>query len=167
MERYLITDTAVWSKIDLSGKDEGVIREYQNDDLSIILNEWKQTCNGSIFCLDCDPLVTAEHLSKINKLFVMIVNEKVVGLIGIQIFKNPIGNGMMANEHLWYVCKAYRGSGISLLEHGMKWATEQGCTHFMATASNLASDLHDSICKLYEVIGMRKFETTFIKKLGG
>ena len=89
-----------------------------------------------------------------------------VGILGIQIFKNPLGHELMANEHYWYVMKDYRGlSGIRLLKTGFKWAKDQGCTHFICNASNLASELHDGVCKLYKKMGMKHFETTYIMEV--
>jgi len=140
-----------------------------DDDLTLLLEEWVEESNDDVFGIDCNPCHTERHLKAGDQtVFVMIKDEKPVGLIGVQLLNNPIGMGIMANEHLWYVSKVCRGIGsVRFLKHAMAWAKEKGCSHFMATASMLASDLHDSVCDLYESIGMKKFETTYISRLGG
>ena len=150
-----------------------MIREAnKDDDFDYVLSEWKQECNGEKFGIDCDVLIAENHIKTMigsdrSKVFVLTDNDKVVGLMGMNVLDNPIGKGVMANEHLWYVCKEYRGmKGASLINHAIQWAKDKGCSHIMATASMLASDLHDVICELYENIGMVKFETTYIRRLG-
>ena len=55
---------------------------------------------------------------------------------------------------------------MRLFRTAKKWAADNGCQYFMANASNLASDLHDKVCSIYEGIGMKKFETSYIKRIG-
>ncbi|TSA56099.1 MAG: GNAT family N-acetyltransferase [Planctomycetaceae bacterium] len=88
---------------------------------------------------------------------------QIVGYMGIVRFENPIGKGYIGNEHYWYVHPDHRGSGsVLLIKAAMQWAKEMSCTHFMANASKLASELHDKVCKLYEKMRMQHFETSYM-----
>ena len=149
-----------------------MIRELKQDDNLIpLLSEWKSECQGDLLAIECDPEVTQQHLKMVkNSQGVVFVldDSGIVGIIGVQLIQSPIGRNLMGNEHLWYVEKNHRGIGsVRLFSKAMKWAAENGCTHFMATASMLASELHDTVCDLYKIMGMQKFETTYIGRLGG
>ena len=45
------------------------------------------------------------------------------------------------------------------------WAKENGCSHIIMTASNLASEMYDKVCNLYQRMGMELFETSFIQEI--
>ena len=133
--------------------------------------EWKEACNAGDFGIE---LVPEKHFSDLADLierdnadlFLLIDDEKVVGYLGVTIFDSPLGNQKMANEHFWIVSKEKRGRGsLLLMRVARKWAKKKGCSHFIMTASNLASNLHDKVCKLYERMGFAKFETSFISEV--
>jgi GNAT superfamily N-acetyltransferase len=89
-----------------------------------------------------------------------------VGFMGVTIFSSPISDTRMANEHLWYVKPEFRGAkAVLMLDAAISWAKRQGCSHFLGNASMLASNLHDTVCKIYDGYKMKKFETTYIKTL--
>ena len=46
-----------------------------------------------------------------------------------------------------------------------KFAKENKCSHIMMNASKMISDKHDLVCKFYEKIGMKKFETCYLKEI--
>ena len=125
--------------------------------------EWQQECNGDAFNLETTPAELLDDLIKVSNNGVLYVAEskdgKCIGFTGVVIFKNPLGTEMIANEHYWYVIKKYRTGlvGYRLLRAAMNWSKEQGCTHFIANASNLASDMHDKAALFYKRIGMRLF----------
>lgn len=135
-----------------------------------IIKSWGEENKGQEIGIDIDQAVFINEIQRLSsgensELFVA-TNGIVIGILGIEIFNSPIGKQRMANEKFWYVAPNHRGSiGIRLLKHGMKWAKEQGCSHVTLNASYLASDLHDGVCKLYEKMGMTKFETVYIKEL--
>ena len=140
--------------------------------LPLILS-WKETCKSKELEMEANPLALLLDFKKIigseqGVLFGTKNKNDVIGVIGVIIFSSPIGNDLIANEHYWYVMPEYRKGtiGMRLLKKAIKWAESKGCTHFMGNASMLASDLHDNICSIYERIGMKKFETTYIMKIG-
>jgi hypothetical protein len=76
-----------------------------------------------------------------------------------------MGSQKLAVEKYWYVEKQYRIGGIQLLKQGYIWAKENGCSHIIMTASNLASGMYDKICNLYQRMGMELFETSYIQEI--
>jgi hypothetical protein len=138
-----------------------------------VLRAWKAECNDNKFGIAGSIEVTKNHLAKMIlspecAVFMLTDYDNPVGFIGVTIFESPISDDKMANEHLWYVVPEARGkASVGLLISAMRWAKSMGCSHFLCNASMLASDLHDQVCELYKSLGMEKFETTFICRLGG
>jgi len=100
-----------------------------------------------------------------SDLLVLYDNEP-IGYIGLQYFISPLGSQKMANEHYFFVIPEKRGlASMKLLRKAEVLAKEKGCTHFIMNASNLASTLHDKVCDFYKRLGMKKFETSFIKEI--
>lgn len=136
-----------------------------------VAESWASECNGEEMGIDIDVAVFLEKLAEFargpdSELFVIENDEIVFGILGMEIFDSPVGKQRICNEHFWYVIPEYRGaSSIRLLRHGMKWAKEKGCSHIMLNASRLASNLHDEVCRLYERIGFKEFETVYVKKI--
>ena len=136
-----------------------------------LIESWQNECNARMFDINMeineilrDVLRMIESNESI--IFVLSDKEKVVGVMGLVIFKSPLGSQRIANEHYWYVLPEHRGrASLKLLAAGKAWAKEKRCSHIIANASMLASDLHDSVCHMYEEIGMKKFETTYIMAL--
>lgn len=132
--------------------------------------EWRDTCINDfgielvleVHFKDLAGLIEDEN----SELFLLMKNDKVVGYMGAVCFDSPTGNQIMTQEHCWFVRGKSRGRGILLLLRAIeKWAKEKGCSHRIMTASCLASDMHDRLCKFYEKIGFKKFETSFIKEI--
>lgn len=149
-----------------------MIRELrQDDDLIPLLTEWQRETRGDLFGMGCIIEITERHLKEMigkenHKVFVSVKEGNIVGLMGVRIYKSAIGDELFAGEHLWFVSRIYRGlRSMKLLRYVMEWAKSKGCSHFVSSASNLSSELHDSICSLYEDIGMVKFETSYIGRL--
>ena len=131
---------------------------------------WESECNSDTFQLiaKASRLINdLVNISKIGKLFILEKKDIIIGFIGIILFINPLGTEIIASEKYWYVDPQYRKGwgGIKLLRTAMKWAKEMGALHFMATSSFLASELHDQVIQLYERMGMKKFEITYITSL--
>jgi GNAT superfamily N-acetyltransferase len=137
-----------------------------------IIDSWMKECNADTLNIKINFNEVLKDLmvmidSPNATIFVLVSDSKVVGAMGMIIFKTPFGKQYIGNEHYWYVLPEYRGKdSLQLLLEGRKWAEEKGCSHFMANASMLASDLHDSVCKLYEKLGMTKYETSYIVTIG-
>ena len=149
------------------------IKQCTNADILFpLMQSWKETCNDETFGLLANVEWTIKHLDEIinrpgSAIFAMLDdNESAVGMIGVILFPSPISINIIAQEHFWYVMPEYRSGGIRLFKTAIRWAKSQGASHFMSSASMLASNLHDKVCSLYERLGMKKYETTYICKLG-
>ena len=137
-----------------------------------IAEAWQKEGLGNKFNLSMD---VDEHLKDLNRmvcgtdsdlLVLFDANANPVGYMGLTTFTNPLGKEKIANEHYWYVLPEKRGIGsLRLFNRAIEWAKFTGCSHIIMNASKMASGLHDDICKLYEKLGMKKFETAFIKEI--
>ena len=133
--------------------------------------EWKDTCNAKVFGIDLRPEIFFKDLAALiqredSDLLLLFKRERAVGFMGITYFASPLGNQRVANEHFWYVSGKHRGHGtMKLIRAAKNWAKEKGCSHIIMNASCLASNLHDRLCRFYERIGYKKFETSFIQEL--
>jgi GNAT superfamily N-acetyltransferase len=131
---------------------------------------WKRESNHQKLKIDADDDIyigkLQEFIDNPNNILLVLEDDEIVGYMGLQAFESPLGNQLIANEHYWYVLPEKRGfSALKFLHAAERWAKEKGCSHLIMNASNLASDLHDRTCRLYERFGMSKFETTYIKEV--
>ena len=99
-------------------------------------------------------------------LIVLYDGETPVGYIGLRYFSSPLGSQMMAEEHFFFVIPEKRGlASMRLLKNAKYLAKLKGCSHIIFNASNLASELHDKLCRVYEKMGFMKFETSYVTEL--
>lgn len=134
--------------------------------------QWKEVCNNKELGIEIVPETyfadVANLIDKDDADLFLLINDKeeVVGYMGITCFNSPLGNQKIAQEHYWFVSGENRGRGTMLLIKTIKqWSKEKGCTHLIMNASNLASNMHDRLCKFYGRIGMKKFETSYIQEI--
>jgi len=150
-----------------------IVKKFQGDVsvLRPIAVAWSKEANCDAMGLDFDMEAHLKDLQELvdnpdSELFVLEDENSPVGYIGITKFKSPLGKQFIANEHYYYVLPEKRGvSSVSLLRAVEQWAKLKGCSHILMNASYLASDLHDKVCRLYESLGMKKFESTYIKEV--
>jgi GNAT superfamily N-acetyltransferase len=139
--------------------------------LEPITLEWEKTSNGEEWNVDTVSEDTIQELYRLvagqrTDLLVLMDHNVPKGFIGMVQLESPVSQQKFANEHFWYVMEEARGIGsMRLVKHAEAWAKEKGCSHLIMTASTLASDLHDRICRLYVRRGMDKFETSYIKEV--
>ena len=139
--------------------------------LKEVVYEWRESCKIEDFGIDFNPETYFSHLVDMindidSELFLLLKKDKVVGYLGAVRFQSPLGNQNIANEHFWFVSGKHRGRGtLLLLKAFKKWSKEKGCSHFIMTASAMASGMHDRLCHFYERIGYRRFETSYIKEI--
>ena len=138
--------------------------------LESIASCWFEECNGETVGVNVSKQIFLESLQELidgdTDELLVLEDEEPIGLLGLTTFKSPLGNQIVANEHYWYVVPHRRGlASLRLIKEAEKWARERGCSHLIMSASNLASDLHDSVCSIYERLGMTKFETSYIRSI--
>jgi GNAT superfamily N-acetyltransferase len=140
------------------------------ESLRPIAESWQVVAMGNKFGISIDTDKFLDGLKEMadgddSDLLVLYDNEP-IGLIGLQYFTSPLGNQKMANEHYFFVIPERRGlSSMRLLKSAKALAKDRGCSHFIMNASNLASDMHDKVCSLYERLNMKLFETSFISEV--
>jgi len=101
-----------------------------------------------------------------SDLIILYDESEPVGYIGLRYFDSPTGNQRIAEEHYLYVIPEKRGlTSMRLIKNAKYLAKLKNCSHIIFNASNLASDLHNKLCRVYEKMGFAKFETCFITKL--
>lgn len=122
--------------------------------------------HGEDFGLDVDIDSVAIHLKGILKaggvILAAIRNQEVVGFLPLMRIPSYMGRNDIALEQFWYVIPEHTGVGYALLRRAKIWAQAQGCSHLIMTASNMASEMHDEVCRFYERTGFRKLETNYI-----
>ncbi len=142
-----------------------------DDDLTELFDEWLKECRANSFDLEASVVEACKDIKTLNDnraVFVMIEEGKIIGLLGVDINKSPIGPEMIANEHFFYVIPKYRGQGLQMIRTAEKWLKDKTqCTHFILNASYLASDLAPRVIRMYGLLGYSRFEVSMIKKLGG
>jgi GNAT superfamily N-acetyltransferase len=86
--------------------------------------------------------------------------------LGVRCFVNPLGDELIAEEHFWYIRPRWRGiSSIRMLKEAERWAKEKGCACLILSASRMAGNVFDGVCRLYERMGGLEFEKSYIIKL--
>ena len=151
--------------------NEMKMRIAKDDDLAglvSIAKRWIEEADFARFGLDSMLAKGLEDLSELiagahSDLIMLMKDEQHIGFAGIRNFVSPLGRNLIAEEHYLYILPEHRGrGGLILLKAAREWAQKNMCTHLILNASCLASDMHDKVCKLYEYMGMSKFETSFI-----
>lgn len=135
------------------------------EQLRPVAEHWHKEANGRTFGLDMDINKHLQDMARVDDVLVLKDKDEIVGYMGLTIFTSGLSDQRIANEHCWYVIPQYRGiSSIRLIKLAQDWAGSKGCSHLIMSASNLASDLHDRTCRIYERMGMTKFETSYISR---
>ena len=142
-----------------------------NDDIETlrpIAESWQEEVRANEFGILTD---VNKHLFELRSLvdnnnsdlIILYDEDEPVGYIGLRYFDSPTGNQRIAEEHYLYVIPEKRGlTSMRLIKNAKTLAKLKGCSHLILNASNLASELHDKVCRVYEKLGMKLFETSYI-----
>ena len=137
-----------------------------------IADAWQEECMADDFGILADDVdrylgeLQSMAASDDADLLVLYEGRQPVGYIGLQYFDSPLGNQKMANEHFFYVIPDKRGiASMRLMKLAKQCAKAKGCSHVIFNASNLASGLHRKVCRLYERMNMKHFETSYISEV--
>lgn len=136
--------------------------KYHDDVVSIVKNFYNEALSEFSQEIDLNSLeATIENLKKDS--FLLIMDDKCVGLIAGQVTTNPLNNNKVFQELIWFTHKDYRRYGIMMLNEVEKRLKESGITQIvMALIHNSKAN---QLAKFYEKIGFRPMETHFIKNL--
>lgn len=145
-----------------------------NDDIETlrpIAESWFEFAKTNGFGLEISVDKHLIELSNIvsgidSDLLVLCDDDIPIGYIGLRYFQSPLGNQKIAEEHYFYVVPEKRSlASMRLIKNAKYLAKLKECSHIIFNASNLASDLHEKICRVYEKLGMKLFETSFISEV--
>lgn len=135
-----------------------------------LLDEWYKEQEGTVFGMDMNIDVYIKDMNTWvgnlgGTILVAIENSALMGFMALIIVPSEFGNQTWAIEKGWYVRPRSKSSAIKLYRKAEIWCKEKGCSHLIMTASRGASSLHDKVCKFYERMGMKQFETSYIKEI--
>jgi GNAT superfamily N-acetyltransferase len=136
-----------------------------------LAQQWRAECNADTFGLDTYQAETilGELQSWLDErpgvLLVALDGEKPVGFFAVFAVKSFLGEQNIALEKYWYALPNYSLAGVRLFRAAQQWAEEQGCSHLIVAASNLASEKHDKVCRFCQDMGMQLFETAYIQEV--
>ena len=140
-------------KISELGKLNGVAERFfesseflDNFDIEIFKNSW-----------------TALLDSGVGVIFALIRDEEIHGVIGGVKYPDLNSGVLCATEFFWFVDKAHRGRGLTLLKRFEMWAGEHGCKKIFMV--HMADLMPDAVKKIYARKGYKKMETHYVKEV--
>lgn len=138
------------------------------DRLVPLLRQWCEHTNGDANGVEIFFERGFSDLKQMLKtcpgtLIVSLEDDKPIGLLALFKLPNVLSDQEVGFEKYWYT--GNRKCGVGLFHEAEKWCRQNGCSHLVMCASNLASGLHDKVCRFYGRMGMTLYETTFIKEI--
>lgn len=143
----------------------------QIESIRPLADEWKEFCSCGQFGLEVDVNAFLAGLMDLvdgvdSDLLLLIDDTEIVGIMGLTKFQSPFGKEMVASEHYMFVKQGHSVTGGKrLIDAAQGWAKKNGCSHLIMNASNAASDMLAKVCRLYERLGMKPFEMSYIKDI--
>lgn len=139
----------------------------ETEQLRELVKSWQAEQNGEEFGLDLQADNALAELDEWRQgestVIITQTNEgKIVGFLCMFYVDSLLVNKRIAIEKYWFVMPEYRRHGPKMLCEARRWARLNDCTHLIMVASNLASDMYSKVCKMFERLDMKLFETTFI-----
>ena len=128
---------------------------------------WMQQHNGDEFGIDItveDVMADAKEVLASGAGVVIGAkdDDEWVGFMLVFTTECFLGLQMIAVEKYWFAKPNALKAAPLMLIKARAWAREEGCSHLIMSASNLASNKHDKVCRFYERKGLRLFETSYI-----
>lgn len=140
------------------------IRQYAGDDFmdvaSLIQEFHKEALED--YGLKCEDSQIGQAIKNNQaETLVLEMDGKVVGLITGKITDYPLQKKKIYQEFMWYVSKAYRRYGISLLRELEAKCKERGIGMIIMVA--MGNSMSAKLDRLYKLTGYRLLETHYIK----
>jgi len=142
------------------------VSEVSNPEALVPLMErWYTKSNVNEFGMDVTVESALEDLKRWVKEYPNVMLQakhkgKLVGMIIVFALDNWMSSKPIAVEKYWY-----GQGGLELYRAAKKWAKDNGCSHFIASASHFAGGRHDRVKRLCEKLGMNLFETSYITEV--
>lgn len=142
--------------------------EYLNNIEPIVplMKEWEKIAAGN----DCNYEVSFETVYEDLRATLQAIEGTILassrdgeytGFMVLLKMPSILGKQSIGVEKYWYG----KRDGVALFKEAEKWCRENGCSHLVMCASRLASELHDKVCRFYEKMGMRLYESTYIMEV--
>lgn len=146
----------------IESKDIGLVRP--------LFGEWFARNNGGRYGLEFDLDVLESNLKEMLDngavLLVAMEGDEAIGWMAVYEVDSFVGPQKTAMVVFWYASKLGPVmTGPRLADAAVKWAEKAGCSHVMFSASRIASDSHDSICRYCEKVGMEQAETMYLYRV--
>jgi len=141
------------------------------DSLVPLYEAWKEDQRGGIFgiSMQMDSYINdiKKCLESMESCIIVALDEnEPVGLIMMITIKSEFSDDQVWGvEKGWYVKPRYRSVGGLLIQKAKFWCIDKKCSHMVMSASNLASDMYEKVCRFYTRMGMALFETSFIMEI--
>jgi len=138
------------------------IPTYKADVLELVSEFYEEALKENDGGLDIDTLNKTIEIYKDNS-FLLIVENKCVGLIAGLTVHTPINADKVYQEIIWYVKKSYRKYGVRLLREVERILKEAGYTAVIMAC--LHNSKTDKLFNLYNRLGYKPLETHFRRDL--
>lgn len=153
-----------------------MIREFTKEEsldrFKNIIDHWKAENNAGFFNISISETKFNQTLTRLVDsdnavLFVEEREAEVVAMLGLTKYLMPYSADVMAAEQFFYILKEYRGTSLCkrFFEAAKEWTKKKEYSHLLFTATNVASDKHDMLCKVYSRFGMEKYQTAYIMEV--
>ena len=142
-----------------------MVRLAQKKDLPEVLTLLKEFHSESLdkynlFCNDETAKITMKLLYRTS--FVLVIDNKIVGVLGGIIATYPLNNELIYHEWIWFVNKKHRLHGIGLYRKLEEYCREQNIKKIvMVTLADNSIKLE----KFYRRLGFTFLEKHYIKEL--
>lgn len=142
------------------------IRENKKEDKEFIIDLLQEFHQESLseYGFKFQKEYVVENIEKrADLVLVLLVDNKLVGVIAGVIMDSPIDDSQYFQEVIWYVNKKYRRYGVKLLRHLEKICKDRG---YMAVVMvSLANSMAKKLESFYSRCKYSKLETHYIKGL--
>ncbi len=137
-------------------------KERYNDALNLVKAFHKEALSEYALKIDEDNLI--KFFDKcVNQSFLLIIDDKVQGLIAGQEIINPVSGERVFQETIWYINEQYRKYGVHLFYEAQEILKQEGYAAIVMVC--LANSKTEKIFRLYERMGFVPMEHHFIRKL--
>jgi GNAT superfamily N-acetyltransferase len=154
-------DLSIWPKTRM-------IREVQPSELNLVTDLGSKFWAEGALPGSLKPAVFITNWTKLmsigmGKIFGLFNDGKFVGCLGCLVVNDLNDGEMVASETFWFVDPEFRGQGVKLLIHFMRWAKEIGCSRISMV--HLINEHAEKLNDIYVKMGFTQTEVHYIKEL--
>ena len=137
-------------------------KERYQETLDLIRSFHKEALSEYALKIDEDNLI--KFFDKcVAQSFLLIIDNKCVGLIAGQEVINPVSGERVFQETIWYINEQFRKYGVFLFNKAQEILKQEGYAAIVMVC--LANSKTEKLFKLYERMGFVPLEHHFIRRL--